>query len=64
MTHHSHHEDSGRNKDLVCGMTVEPGSENFLDFEGARYYFCSAGCKAKFESDPSAYAAKRLQPQR
>ncbi|MDQ5848997.1 MAG: YHS domain-containing protein, partial [Pseudomonadota bacterium] len=27
-------------------------------FEGSNYYFCCAGCKKKFEANPSAYLVK------
>jgi xanthine dehydrogenase accessory factor len=38
--------------DPVCGMSVaaRPSSES-LRHEGATYYFCSAGCRARFEED-------------
>ena len=43
--------------DPVCGMTVDParaaGSSKYGD---TTYYFCSAGCKAKFDANPAAYA--------
>jgi len=41
--------------DLVCGMRVRGDSEFRLCFEGQDYYFCSAGCKAKFEAAPQQY---------
>ncbi len=45
--------------DPVCGMKVErsraAGSARHQDRE---FYFCSAGCKSKFENDPARY----LQP--
>ncbi|REJ76301.1 MAG: heavy metal translocating P-type ATPase [Acidobacteria bacterium] len=43
-------------KDPVCGMAVEPEAAfGKLDHEGTTYYFCSASCKAKFESDPDQF---------
>jgi P-type Cu+ transporter len=37
--------------DPVCGMTVVPAkAAGFSDREGLRYYFCSAGCKTKFDA--------------
>ncbi|MFG0284547.1 MAG: heavy metal translocating P-type ATPase [Phycisphaerales bacterium JB039] len=43
--------------DPVCGMTVSPdkaaATERYRDSE---YYFCSAGCAAKFRADPGRYA--------
>jgi heavy metal translocating P-type ATPase len=44
--------------DPVCGMTVAPDAAKSLDHQGARYYFCCAGCLAKFRADPARY----LQP--
>jgi xanthine dehydrogenase accessory factor len=42
--------------DPVCAMTV-PGDRTSrpLDHEGVTYYFCSAGCRSAFETDPAAY---------
>jgi len=45
-------------KDPVCGMTVDTASAHHLTHEGREYYFCSAGCKEKFEKDPGAYVKK------
>ena len=42
-------------KDPVCGMTVSAASAHHLEHEGKPYYFCSAGCKAKFAADPAKY---------
>jgi xanthine dehydrogenase accessory factor len=43
--------------DPVCGMTVAPGpSGHPLAHDGMTYYFCSAGCRAAFESDPAPYS--------
>ncbi|HWJ20002.1 MAG TPA: YHS domain-containing protein, partial [Geobacterales bacterium] len=42
--------------DPVCGMTVNPHTAKYrADYEERPTYFCSAGCKAKFESDPKRY---------
>ena len=39
--------------DPVCGMTVDPAtSEHRSDLNGKTYYFCSSGCKARFDSEP------------
>lgn len=57
--------EDGRFKDLgrlatdpVCGMLVEVQTSPWLDHGGARYYFCSRGCRAEFTEDPSAILAK------
>ena len=42
--------------DPVCGMQIdERTAAGSSMFEGNNYYFCSAGCKKKFEATPSAY---------
>ncbi len=46
--------------DPVCGMQVDPAtSPHRADHAGARYSFCSAGCRAKFVAKPDKY----LKPQ-
>ncbi len=42
--------------DPVCGMTVAVGSgEDPVVFEGVSYHFCCAGCRSRFEAEPSRY---------
>ena len=42
--------------DPVCGMTVTADRTGLpLDYQGSTYYFCQAGCRRAFESDPAAY---------
>ncbi|HEX7318611.1 MAG TPA: heavy metal translocating P-type ATPase [Pyrinomonadaceae bacterium] len=37
--------------DPVCGMTVDPGrAAGTSERDGVRYYFCSTGCKEKFDA--------------
>ncbi len=36
--------------DPVCGMYVSEDSNIYSDKDGTRYYFCSQGCKEKFDS--------------
>jgi xanthine dehydrogenase accessory factor len=44
--------------DPVCGMTVAiAGARETLVHEGRTYYFCGAGCRARFEADPARYLA-------
>jgi YHS domain-containing protein len=43
-------------KDIVCGMQVDPkNAAGQSEYQGKRYYFCSLGCKNKFDADPSQY---------
>jgi Cu+-exporting ATPase len=42
-------------KDPVCGMTVRTDTPHRAEHQGRPYYFCSAGCRAKFEADPGRY---------
>src|SRR5437868_7267874 len=52
-----------RATDPVCGMTVDPHSAKHRHQHGGRtYYFCSAGCRAKFAADPTEYLAKDTRP--
>ena len=58
---HANHSDLPENvrvssvKDPVCGMDVDPAtSEHRTDLDGRTHHFCSPGCKAKFDADPSA----------
>ncbi len=44
-------------KDPVCGMEIE-GEEFVFEFEGKRYYFCSAGCREKFMHSPRKFSQK------
>jgi len=42
--------------DPVCHMKVEPAKAADKSQHGAQtYYFCSAGCKSKFDADPHRY---------
>jgi len=52
--------------DPVCGMTVpvSPGrsiAAGPCEYEGVTYYFCGAGCRRRFESDPASYARKETR---
>ena len=41
--------------DPVCGMKVSADSPHHAQHAGQRYFFCSAGCRKKFEGDPGSY---------
>ena len=61
---HDHHGVSANSAiDPVCGMTVDPHSaKHCADHGGRTYYFCCAGCRAKFVADPQKYLGGR-QPE-
>lgn len=44
-------------KDVVCGMQVDPAkAAGSSEHQGKTFYFCSEGCKAKFEANPAQFA--------
>lgn len=44
--------------DPVCGMQVSPAqAAGQSEYGGKTYYFCSRGCKTKFDNNPSEFAA-------
>jgi len=45
--------------DPVCGMIV--GRDRPAEFAGVTYYFCGAGCRTAFESDPASFARKETR---
>ena len=49
-------------KDPVCGMTVVPDAPERAVFEGRTYFFCCAGCRAKFEANPRSVLARGATP--
>ncbi|HET7433168.1 MAG TPA: heavy metal translocating P-type ATPase [Thermoanaerobaculia bacterium] len=49
-------------KDPVCGMTVDPAhAAGSSDYHGETIYFCSVGCKAKFDANPEKYVGDAPQ---
>jgi P-type Cu+ transporter len=45
--------------DPVCKMTIDSEkAAGKSEYKGQTIYFCSAGCKAKFDQDPERYAGK------
>lgn len=64
--HHHHHDhchshgpgaDAGKTVvDPVCGMSVNPATASeTAEHDGQSYYFCSTGCRTKFQADPDRY---------
>jgi Cu+-exporting ATPase len=47
-------------KDVICGMQVDPKkAAGSSKYQGKTYYFCSAGCKRKFDQNPSSTPISR-----
>jgi xanthine dehydrogenase accessory factor len=46
--------------DPVCGMSVTiAGARHTAEASGVQYYFCCAGCRTRFLSEPARYPAAR-----
>ena len=53
---HGVNDKSAMVRDPVCGMLVDPAkSAHRADYAAKAYFFCSAGCRAKFLADPKKY---------
>src|ERR1700730_16933254 len=53
-----------RATDPVCGMDVDPATARHrAEHDGRTYYFCSAGCRAKFAADPAKYLGPGPAPE-
>ena len=51
------------NKDLVCGMDVDPATaQHKSEYQGQTYYFCAPGCRRAFEADPKKYLDPNYTP--
>jgi Cu+-exporting ATPase len=65
ITHTKPTPTGGGKIDPVCGMSVDPNNaKHHLEHDGQTYYFCNAGCKAKFLANPSKYLTteKAVEP--
>lgn len=50
-------------KDPVCGMDVDPATaKHRTEHDGHPVFFCSAGCKTKFEAHPEHYTGGGAPP--
>jgi YHS domain-containing protein len=38
-------------------VTASPGARH-AEYDGVTYYFCSAGCRSRFDKDPAAYSGR------
>jgi uncharacterized protein len=46
-------------RDPVCGMSIDLSTaKEQIEYEGARYYFCSPACRSAFEKEPTRYTAQ------
>jgi len=44
-------------KDVVCGMQVDPAkAAGTSEYQSQTYYFCSKNCKVKFDAQPAQFA--------
>lgn len=42
--------------DPVCGMQVDPKTTELRsEYQGTLHYFCGAGCKKAFDTNPERY---------
>ncbi len=49
-------EENNMERDVVCGMQVDPAkAAGTSEYNGKTYYFCSKGCKIKFDANPAQY---------
>jgi YHS domain-containing protein len=47
-------------KDDVCGMHIDPAKAAFkTEYRGKTRYFCSKGCKEKFDKAPEKYSGQQ-----
>jgi Cu+-exporting ATPase len=54
---------SSKAKDPVCGMDVNPATARYKTLHnGKEYFFCSAGCLAKFQADPTTILSSPPKP--
>lgn len=44
-------------EDVICGMQVDPKkAASSSEYQGKTYYFCSLGCKRRFDQNPEQHA--------
>jgi P-type Cu+ transporter len=56
MTHTTENTDSALVTDPVCGMSIDPKTAAATrEHEGTQFWFCSAGCAARFDADEHRY---------
>jgi len=54
---------SAKAKDPVCGMDVNPATARYkTPYHGKEYFFCCAGCQAKFQANPEKILSTPPKP--
>src|ERR1019366_2060290 len=54
---------SAKAKDPVCGMDVKPATARYKTLHnGKEYFFCPAGCLAKFQANPEKILSSAPKP--
>ena len=48
-------------KDLICGMEVDPAIALTSEYDGKTYYFCSIACKEAFDKEPTKFVQKESE---
>ncbi|NWF98190.1 MAG: cadmium-translocating P-type ATPase [Nitrospirae bacterium] len=48
-----------KERDYVCGMTVDINTDLKYEYKGNTYYFCSSYCLDKFKKEPEKYSGDR-----
>ena len=60
---HTEKSESAAAVDPVCGMKVDTATAKFrAQHDGKEYFFCSAGCLAKFQSSPETILSSLPKP--
>ena len=60
---HQSEQEAHKEKDAVCGMTVDPKNPaDTTEYQGKNYYFCSKKCAVKFRINPEEYLTKEESP--
>ncbi len=51
---------SNEARDPICGMMVDTGKAKYKsEYQGKWFYFCCAGCKQRYDAEPSKYSLSR-----
>lgn len=48
-------------RDLGCKSKASEDSRYFSEYGNDKYYFCSPGCKRKFDDDPDTFIREDVQ---